>query len=195
MARHGSQQKLIDIPAHFQSGFVYRPDFLTTEEERTLLATIEALPLEQEFYRGEYRAKRRSFSFGWGYDFNRKRLIPGERLPRFLQPIVRKIAKWMDIPRSRIVQAHVIEYPPGAAIGWHVDREDFEHVIGISLFGWCRMGLRPLGKRDNEVVSLDLEPRSIYVLQKEVRWRFEHRIQKTKVLRYSITFRTLPALS
>ncbi len=194
MTRAAKEQKLFDIPARLPNGFIYKPEFLTHEEEQTLLATIKALPLRQELYRGEYRAKRRSFSFGWGYDFDRKRRIPGPTLPRFLGGAVRKMAKWLDIPRGRIVNAHVIEYPPGGAIGWHVDSEDFEHVIGLSLLGWCRMRLRPLSKIGDarSAVSIDLEPRSLYVMQKDVRWNWQHSIPKTKTLRYSITFRTLP---
>lgn len=195
MARHGAQQKLIDTPTHLGNGLLYRPDFISEEEEKTLLATIRALPLERPLYRGEYLAKRRSMGFGWGYDFNRKRLIPGPPLPRFLQPLQRKIAKWLDIPRRRIAEALVTEYAPGAAIGWHRDREEFERVIGVSLGGWCHMRLRPtksLGQTSEGYFSLDLEPRSIYVMQKAVRWDWQHSIEKTKTMRYSITFRSLP---
>lgn len=193
MARAGMEQKLFDVGARLPNGFVYRPNFLTEEEEETLLATIKALPLERELYQGEYHSKRRSCSFGWTYDFNRKRRVPGAKLPRFLSPGVRKMAKWLDIKRDRIVQAHVIEYSPGAAIGWHTDKEAFEHVIGLSLGGWCTMRLRKTKRpHDKNITALDLEPRSIYVMQKEVRWHWQHSVAKTKTLRYSITFRTLP---
>lgn len=238
MASNGTQQKLIDMPAQLKNGLLYRPDFISEEEEQTLLATIRALPLERPLYRGEYLAKRRSMGFGWGYDFDRKRLIPGPPLPRFLQPLQRKIAKWLDIPRRRIAEALVTEYAPGAAIGWHRDNEEFEHVIGVSLDGWCHMRFRPvrgrvgyeelahynrgehvqrsresgyatgafghpasngirpaksLGRTSEGCFSLDLEPRSIYVMQKAVRWDWQHRIPPTKTMRYSITFRSLPA--
>jgi alkylated DNA repair dioxygenase AlkB len=39
--------------------------------------------------------------------------------------------------------------------------------------------------------SLELAPRSAYVLRDEVRWQWEHSIPAAAALRYSITFRTL----
>ena len=39
--------------------------------------------------------------------------------------------------------------------------------------------------------SIDLEPRSSYLLSGEVRWDWEHRITPGNQLRFSITFRTL----
>jgi hypothetical protein len=37
---------------------------------------------------------------------------------------------------------------------------------------------------------VDLAPRSIYTLQGEARWGWQHSVSPTKALRYSITFRT-----
>jgi alkylated DNA repair dioxygenase AlkB len=41
------------------------------------------------------------------------------------------------------------------------------------------------------VLSLELAPRSAYVLRGDVRWRWQHSIPATRALRYSLTFRTL----
>jgi alkylated DNA repair dioxygenase AlkB len=41
------------------------------------------------------------------------------------------------------------------------------------------------------VLSLALEPRSIYLLQGEARWGWQHSIAPTPALLWSITFRTL----
>jgi alkylated DNA repair dioxygenase AlkB len=49
----------------------------------------------------------------------------------------------------------------------------------------------PPGKGRKSILSLDLEPRSAYVLRGDARWRWQHSIPPTKALRYSITFRTL----
>jgi alkylated DNA repair dioxygenase AlkB len=40
-------------------------------------------------------------------------------------------------------------------------------------------------------IALDLAPRSAYVMQDEIRWKWQHHIPATKELRYSVTFRTL----
>jgi alkylated DNA repair dioxygenase AlkB len=43
--------------------------------------------------------------------------------------------------------------------------------------------------------AIQLEPRSIYVLRDDARWRWQHAISPTKALRYSITFRTMAAVT
>jgi DNA oxidative demethylase len=198
VVRAAQQRKLFDLGVTLPTGFVYRPDFLTPEEERTLLDYIEDLPLEHAVGNEGYEAKRRVMHFGWSYDFSASTLIPGPALPSWLRPTARKIAKWLDIPKECVVEALVTEYPEGAAIGWHRDNEMFETIIGVSLAGWCRLRLRPTrgrmrGKRTiADVVSLDVEPRSVYVMQEESRWFCQHSVPPVESLRYSITFRTLP---
>lgn len=180
------------------NGFVYRPDFLTCSEEEELLGYFLDLPFEHSRL-GEYVAKRRLIGFGWGYDFRKEALVEGPPLPPFLQPLQRKVAKWLDIPTWRVAEALITEYTPGAAIGWHRDNESFEHIIGISLSGSCRMRLRPSSwrlhgrRRDrSDVVVLPLAPRSSYLMQGDSRWKFQHSVSPVSELRYSITLRTLP---
>ena len=192
--RAEGQQVLFDTGTSLPNGFVYRPNFLTEEEEAELLGWFADLPFEHGRL-GEYVAKRRLIGFGWGYDFRAQRLVPGPPLPPFLAPYARKAAKWLDIRASRVAEALITEYPPGAAIGWHRDNESFEHIIGVSLGSWCRMRLRPYSWRDRrtqEVVALPLEPRSAYIMQGDARWKFQHSVAPVQGLRYSITFRTLP---
>lgn len=195
MKRAGSQQKLFDTGGALPNGFLYKPDFLTAEEEAELLGVIEDLPLEHgEGYEGK-DAKRRILGFGWGYDFENQRLIPGPPLPAFLRKTQTKIAKWLDIPKKSVAEALITEYPPNTALGWHRDNEKFEMIVGISLAGWCRMRLRPIkhiGDK-NTVMSIELEPRSAYVMRGPVRSDWQHSVAATRTLRYSITFRTLPA--
>lgn len=192
MHRNAKQQKLIDAPVRLVNGLVYRPDFITEAEEEVLLAYIENLAFKNARFE-EYQAKRKIFGFGWSYDFDNRKLIPGPPLPTFLGQLQRRIAKWLDIERGRVAHALVTEYPPGTPIGWHRDSEEFEHIIGISLKGWCTMQFRPVGNRDSGcAISVELEPRSAYIMQKAVRWKYQHHIPPTKTHRYSITFRTLP---
>jgi alkylated DNA repair dioxygenase AlkB len=44
--------------------------------------------------------------------------------------------------------------------------------------------------RGAKLLTLDLEPRSAYVLRDDMRWKWQHSIAPTQELRYSITFRT-----
>lgn len=198
MVRAGGQTKLFDAQASLPSGFVYRPDFLTKQEEAELIGYIEDLPLEHAIGGAGYTAKRRYMNFGWSYDFKTGKLVQGPPLPHWLTPCARKIAKWLDIPKSCVVEALVQEYPVGGAIGWHRDNESFDSIIGVSLSSWCRMRLRPLRSQlrrlrmTRDVTGIDLEPRSAYLMQKDSRWLYQHSIPPTRDLRYSITFRTLP---
>ena len=190
--RQGNQQKLLDTGLSLPQGLVYKPEFITPEEEWKLLAYSDTLPFKQSRLRG-YTAKRRYLHFGCEYDYQNDSFISGEPLPKFLTPITRRIAKWLDIPRFRIAEALFLEYTPGSAIGWHVDRERFEHIIGVSFGGWCTMRFRKDLKRERDkILKLELEPRSAYIMQNEIRWQWQHSVPPTKTHRYSITFRTLP---
>ena len=192
MGRAGDQYRLFDAPLSFPNGFVYRPDFLTPREEERFVAEFESLPFEDATYQ-EYTARRRIINFGWGFEFDQDQPRSGPPLPTFLLPLQKKVAKWLDVPVARVVEALVTEYQPGTPIGWHRDRDIFESVVGVSLSGWCDMQLRPLqAASPAKPLTVSLEPRSAYLMQGESRWQWQHHIPPTKTLRYSITFRTLP---
>jgi alkylated DNA repair dioxygenase AlkB len=203
--RHAEQAKLFDLPQSLPNGLVYRPDFITPAEEEVIIAYIENLALQNATHTVHtaeedlvISARRRHMGFGWGWDYRRKKLIPGEPLPRFLHGAQKKIAKWLQIEPGRVAEALINEYTPDTALGWHVDNEGFEKIIGVSLSGWCKMRFRPLKgfkeKKDagDVVSSVELEPRSAYIMQGPVRWQWQHSVAPVKKLRYSITFRTLP---
>lgn len=170
-------------------GFVYEPEFVSRQEEAELLRSIRGLDFKPfEFH--EYTAKRRIVEYGWDYDFQSGRVTSGRPLPEFLLPLRTRCAAFLGAPSSMIVEAVVTEYPEGAPIGWHRDVPQFETVVGISLLGSCRMRLREWKGR-GKIFSIELEPRSIYVLAGAARWEYQHSIAPLKSLRYSITFRTM----
>jgi alkylated DNA repair dioxygenase AlkB len=199
MTRAPAQIPLFDSQASLPNGLVYRPEFITKDEEFELLAIIGTLPLEHPIT-DIYVARRRIIHFGWGFDFDANKIVRGPPLPSFLAPIARRIEKWMGFPRGSVVEALINEYPPGYGLGWHRDNEGFEHIVGVSLGSWCRMRFRPIAsKRDRqqkrsakEIVQLQLEPRSVYVMQRGIRWDYQHSVAPVPELRYSITFRTKP---
>ena len=83
------------------------------------------------------------------------------------------------------------EYRPGTQLGWHRDVPHFEIVAGVSLAGSATMRFRRFPPRKGaSVLTLELEPRSAYVLRGEARWGWQHAIAPTPALRYSVTFRT-----
>ncbi|HVW82554.1 MAG TPA: alpha-ketoglutarate-dependent dioxygenase AlkB [Candidatus Paceibacterota bacterium] len=199
MKRSGTQGKLLDAEARLPSGLVYKPEFIAPEEEELLIEFIRAHRLKHARGgpAGKYEAKRRHADFGAGYDYKRDTIIPGPPLPRFLARFAHRIEKWRGWPRGMVIEALVNEYAPGTALGFHRDNEKFEHIVGISLGGWARMKFRPMktrgvSRRAAEVFSVEMEPRSAYVMQDSIRWEWQHAVAATRALRYSITFRTLP---
>lgn len=184
------QASLFEEPAALPNGLAFVPEFLSQGEERALLADIRALDLREAQYK-QYTARRRIASFGAQYDFDANELRPAPGMPPFLQPLRERVAAWLGIPAESFGHALVSEYRPGTPLGWHRDVPEFEVIVGVSLAADARMRFRPWPPRKGEpIFALDLPPRSAYVLRDEVRWRWQHSVEPTKELRYSITFRT-----
>ena len=191
MAIAARQADLFEFEQQLPDGLMYRPDFISVDEETALLATIASLPLKEAQYR-QYTARRRVTGFGSRYDYISNELVAAPPMPAFLAPLTGRVAEWLDIPQSRFVHALVTEYQKGTPIGWHRDAPHFETVVGISLAGSCPMRFRPCSaKSSKDMIVLDLEPRSAYVMRDPVRWEWHHSIPPARELRYSITFRTL----
>jgi alkylated DNA repair dioxygenase AlkB len=188
------QQSDMFAPA-LPPGLVYRPDFISITEEAELLARIEQLPLRDAQYR-QYTARRRTISYGAGYDFQAQRATAAPPLPEFLHELRERAAAWAGIEPDDFIQALIAQYRPGTPLGWHRDVPDYELVVGISLAAPARLRLRrypwkPEQKAD--IVNLELQPRSAYTLRDAARWRWQHCVPPVKQLRYSITLRTARA--
>jgi alkylated DNA repair dioxygenase AlkB len=174
-------------------GFRYSAEFVSAVEEARLLKEISSLPLTEASYR-EWTAKRRIVSYGGRYDFTHNRLLDAEPMPQFLEPLRQQVARWVQMPAQDFTHVMIAEYRPGTQLGWHRDVPNFEVVIGVSLKGRARMRFRPYppsAKVARATHSLDLAPRSAYIMRGPVRWQSQHAISPTKEQRYSITFRTL----
>jgi alkylated DNA repair dioxygenase AlkB len=169
-------------------GFRYRPELISSEEERQLLETFERLQFDPFEFHG-FVGKRRVTSFGWRYDFNQGGLKRAEDIPAFLLPVREKAAAFAGLQPVELQQALLTEYRPGAAIGWHRDRPVFGEVVGISLLSACNFRFRRRIENGWERTSLIVQPRSVYLLQGPSRTQWEHSIPGVAELRYSITFR------
>jgi alkylated DNA repair dioxygenase AlkB len=173
-------------------GLALEHEFLSRGEERALLDWIATLPFEAARYKG-YTARRRIVSYGGRYDFDALTLEETEPVPPALWPLRERVAAWAHLPAMELANALVAEYAAGTPLGWHRDVPDYESVVGVSLLGDAVMRLRrypPTAATNREVLELALPPRSIYSLQREARWGWQHAIAATRALRYSITFRT-----
>ena len=145
-------------------GFRYEEELLCPDEEQELMSTFEHLPFREFEFRG-FLGKRRTVSFGWRYDFNVRELQPTETIPTFLLALRQKAAEFAGLSEDGLQHALVTEYSPGAAIGWHKDRPEFADVIGISFGAPCLFRFRRKQGTRWERASIELQPRSAYLLR------------------------------
>lgn len=170
-------------------GLVYVPDFLSADEERTLLAEIEPLAFGELLTAG-FPALRTGVQYGLAYDDTTKlshELIP---FPPFLASVRERAATLAGCKPDDFLQALVARYTPRAGVGWHQDRPMFGQIVGISLAASCVMRFRQTRHPEHGYETV-LEPRSAYVLNGPARSSWQHTVVPVKELRYSVTFRTL----
>ena len=172
-------------------GFRYRPELISPAEEDALLARVRELPFREFEFHG-YTGKRRTVSFGWHYDFTGHQLRKADPIPDFLLPLRETAAAFAGLRPDEFQHVLVIEYAPGAGIGWHRDKSVFDEVVGVSLLSPCVFRMRrKVGERKWGRVNLIVEPRSAYLLSGPARTVWEHSIPRAEELRYSVTFRNL----
>jgi len=193
----GSQSELFELPPRLPHGLVYRPQFLTRAEEAALLAAMAPLPFRQARFQ-QYIARRRVVHFHADGDvdttdaYDDGESFSSGPVPPFLAALQQRIAEAFGISRLAFVHTLVSEYQPGAPIGWHRDKPAYGVVFGLSLKGRGTMRFRPLdpNAEPRQTLVLELEPRSLYVMQGPIRWLWQHSMLPARELRYSITFRT-----
>jgi alkylated DNA repair dioxygenase AlkB len=175
---------------HPPEGFRVAADFLSAGAERDLLERLQPLPFKQFEFHG-YLGLRRVVSFGWSYRYDEQRLQAAPPIPPFLLPLRERAADFAGLRPEAFTQSLVAEYRPGAPIGWHRDKPEFQDVVGISLLSPCTLRFRRRVESGWERWSHTAEPRSIYLLRGPARSQWEHSIPPVDTLRYSITFRSL----
>jgi alkylated DNA repair protein (DNA oxidative demethylase) len=171
-------------------GLRYAEEVIGAGEERALLDRLTQLELAPFRFHG-WLGNRRTQSFGWRYDFDDASFSPTEPIPGWLLELRETAALFAGSRSDEFVQALIARYDPGAGIGWHRDRDVFDKVVGISLRTPATLRFRqriPTGFRR---VSLEVMPRSAYLLSGEARHAWEHSISPGEELRFSITFRSL----
>lgn len=187
-----TQGELFEPAIELPEGMRYVRELLCADEEQALIEELRALPFKEFEFHG-FLGRRRVVSFGWRYDFNAGGLLETGALPAFLLPVRERAARFAGREPASLEHALLIEYPPGAGIGWHKDRPDFEDVIGISLRSPCTFRLRRRTGGRWERRSITAEPRSAYLLRGPSRSEWAHSIPPLQTLRYCITFRSLAA--
>jgi alkylated DNA repair dioxygenase AlkB len=184
---------LFDITPELPQGFSYYPNFITPAEEKALTESIEKLELQAMKFH-QYEAKRKVLGFGRGWSFTEHQLKQGNPMPVQFDPLLDKIAEKLVIAKEMIAQFLVTAYPPGAVINWHRDAPPFNMIAGVSLLADCNFKLRPHDKAKrsgNATISLEVERRSLYIMQGPAKTEWQHSTTPLKTLRYSLTCRTL----
>lgn len=191
MRAAGGQFDLFGAPAAaLPEGLRHAPGVIAPDEAERLVEIFGSLPFEAFDFHG-FKGNRRIVSYGGRYDFSASRLEAAEPIPDFLLPVRAAAAAFAGLEPEAIQHAMVTEYAPGAGIGWHRDRPEFDRVIGLSFGSEATMRFRR--RRDDgwERASLPLAPRSAYLLDGPARQDWQHSIAPGDRLRYSVTFRTL----
>jgi alkylated DNA repair dioxygenase AlkB len=172
------------------AGLEYRPNFISAEEERTLVAHLSEAELSPFRFQG-WTGKRLTRTFGWRYDFDDRSFAPSEPIPEWLLPLRSKAAAFAGLSPDDFVHVLLVRYDPGAGIGWHRDRPVFEKVVGVSLGTPAVLRFRRRRPGGFDRVQVEVQPRSAYLLSGPSRHEWEHSIAPVETLRFSITFRTL----
>jgi alkylated DNA repair dioxygenase AlkB len=185
-----AQQSLFDAAPDLPEGMRYAGEIISPEEEQGLTHYIETLPLKPFEFVGGLTGNRKVISFGFRYDWGAHQLQHADDIPPPLLALREQAAAFAGITAERLQQVLVTEYAPGAAIGWHKDRPQFDQVIGVSLLAPCLFRLRRKAGAKWERKSFTAQPRSAYFLSGASRHGWEHSIPPLKEPRYSVTFRS-----
>jgi alkylated DNA repair protein (DNA oxidative demethylase) len=179
---------LFDTP--LIAGLRYGEEFIDEAEAATLVEHLVTADLSPFRFHG-WLGNRKTRSFGWRYDFDDASFSPAEGVPDWLAPLRRKAAGFAGLQPADFVHVLLARYDPGAGIGWHRDRDVFDQVVGISLGTPATLRFRRRKPGGFDRASVELAPRSAYLLSGEARWEWEHSIVPGDRLRFSITFRAL----
>lgn len=190
MGMASPQPSLFDLPPSLPEGLRYAEDALTPDEAARLVEAFADLPFQAFDFHG-FKGNRRIVSYGSRYDFSASRLAEAEPIPDFLQPARRAAAAFAGLDFDALEHAMVTEYAPGAGIGWHRDRPEFDKVVGLSFGAAATLRLRRREGTGWTRAALPLAPRSVYLLDGAARLDWQHSIAPGDRLRYSITFRSL----
>ncbi len=179
------------------SGLTYIPDFITPDEENTLISSIDEQPWLNDL-------KRRVQHYGYKYDYKARAIGHDSylgSLPAWLSPISNKLHDDRIFP-SVPAQAIVNEYLPGQGISPHIDCVPCfaDTIASLSLGSPCIMEF--FNPKTGEKKSILLEDRSLIVLSGPARYEWQHAIPARKsdiingikterIRRVSLTFRTV----
>ena len=188
------QPSVVEEKKVLPSGLVGRDDAITQDQERQLLAYIDAQAWNCEL-------KRRTQHYGYKYSYVGKPLEKMQPIPELFLDVLgskEEIKALFDgeTPNQVIVN----EYTPGHGISRHIDdtRQFGPVIASLSLNSRIEMQFQ----RNCEISTKYLKPRSLYCLKGDARYKWTHAIipRKTDTVngkrvardrRISVTYRTV----
>ncbi|TGQ63458.1 MAG: alpha-ketoglutarate-dependent dioxygenase AlkB [Mesorhizobium sp.] len=184
------QADLFGTAADLPAGFLYRPELITPDEENLLVRHMGDLPFKPFDFHG-HLANRQVVGFGLRYDYDTREVVEAAAIPDFLFPLREKVADLAGRQAAEFCQVLINWYQPGAGIGWHRDKPQFELIAGVSLLASCSFRLRRKNGTTWDRETIEIEPRSAYLMSGSARNEWEHSIPSVAQPRYSVTLRTL----
>ncbi|WP_256009624.1 alpha-ketoglutarate-dependent dioxygenase AlkB [Desertivirga xinjiangensis] len=184
---------LFSLEPVFPKGFSYFPEFISVTEEDQLLQAISESNLHAFVFQG-YEARRKVESFGYDWNFASRTLSKGKEIPTVFKPLIEKVSNLVAIHPTDFAELLLTEYPPGSVINWHRDAPPFDLIAGISLLSDCVFRFKPQDKMKqsrSSLLSFTVKRRSLYVMQGDSRFNWQHSILPVAGKRFSITLRTL----
>jgi alkylated DNA repair dioxygenase AlkB len=180
-----------DLSPQAPPGLLYFPGAVSSEDERRVLEELAPRVSWGRFTLLGQASRREIAAFGVRYATTSETPVPPVPFPDELLAIRERCAALAGVDPTAFGNALLTRYPAGAGIGWHRDFRVFGPVVlGVSLVGPARLKLRD--RLDHaDTYTLELAPRSLYVLAGEARSRWQHSLAPVKSLRYSVTFRSL----
>lgn len=180
-ACHGVPLANLEAPSAVE-GLALHPDFVSEDEERELLRTVDAQPWDCTI-------RRRTQHYGRRFDYHNKTV--GDEATPLPAEIRRLILERVDVQpallpwrpaagREGSLQCTVNEYPPGVGIAPHIDTHSaFEDgIASLSLGGGCAFRLRR--GSDGADHSVWLPPRCLLVMSGAARYEWQHSISGRK---------------
>jgi DNA oxidative demethylase len=172
------------------AGLRYEQEVIAKDDEQLFIEHLGHVELTPFRFHG-WTGNRKTQSFGWRYDFGDASFAPADPIPNWLESLRTTAAEFAGVAPADFVHVLLARYDPGAGIGWHRDRDLFDKVVGISLNTPAMLRFRQRIGSGFKRATLEVAPRSAYLLSGEARYEWEHSIVPGQALRFSITFRTL----
>ena len=158
---------------HEIPGLIYKPEFITEDEEAKLVACIDESEWSTEI-------RRRVQHYGWRYDYKQRQIDESMHLgelPDWAQNLARRLVT-EGFVKTLPDQVIVNEYCGRQGISRHIDqpRSFAEHVATVSLLETWGMVFRPPRDSKEKKVEKPLDRRSVAVMTGDARYRWTHEI-------------------